>query len=423
MSLDAGVPGTVVLNLLEMIAMQTQIQNRADGPQSVASAPLLKKRLRVLHVVSCLGMGGTEHGVLKIIKALGGEEFEHHICAVRSVDENFTQRMNTAATVSTVGNSRPGFQFPLFRLARLMRHMHPHIVHTRNFGALEAIPAAQLANIPIRIHSEHGYELESLEGLPFRRRVLCRAFYALADEVFTVSNELRDYHSKQAWRRPERIRVLYNGVNTEQFSPRPECAAPVRSEFAIPSGRIVIGTVGRIVPIKDHKTLLEASEILIRAGRNIHVLIVGSGPELPRLQERAAASAELEGRVTFLGSSDRIPELLNAMDIFALPSVSEGMSNTILEAMSTGLPLVVTRAGGNPELVEDGSVGSLFPTRDVQAFAATLSRLVDSPALRSEYGRAARRRAMEKFSLVDMVRNYRDLYREMATRHNVWKGL
>jgi glycosyltransferase involved in cell wall biosynthesis len=197
----------------------------------------------------------------------------------------------------------------------------------------------------------------------------------------------------------------------------------VRSEFGIPSGRIVVGTVGRIVPIKDHRTLLGASEILLRTGRNIHVLIVGSGPELPRLQEQVVASPVLEGRVTFLGSSDRIPELLSAMDIFVLPSISEGMSNTTLEAMSTGLPLVVTRTGGNPELVEDGLVGNLFQPRDVQAFAGTMSRLVDSPALRTEYGRAARQRAVEKFSLAEMVRNYRNLYQEMAKRHDIWKGL
>lgn len=405
--------------------MQTQLQqNPSDQPvcSSLQLSPARKKRLRVLHVVSCLGMGGTEHGVIKLISALGSEDFEHQICAVRGIDENFARRMDIEAIVSNVGNSKQGFQFPLFRLARLMRRIRPHVVHTRNFGALEAIPAARVARVPVAIHSEHGYELEVLDGLPFRRRALCRAFYALTDEVFTVSDELRSYHSRQSWSSRERISVIHNGVNTDQFCPHPERAGLVRSELGIPSGRVVIGTVGRIVPIKDHKTLLEAARILVRAGQDIHVLIVGSGPELPKLQLQAATSPELAGRIMFLGASDRVPDLLNSMDLFVLPSISEGMSNTILEAMATGLPLIVTRAGGNPELVEDARVGRLFTPRDVQALAGILSHLVIDPALRREYGRAARQRAVERFSLTDMVRHYRNLYLDLATRRDVWKG-
>src|SRR5512137_2787476 len=147
------------------------------------------ERLRILHVVSCLQMGGTEKGVLKIIGGLGSTEFEHHICAVRGVDESFVRQMKVPAQVSAVGNAEPGFQFPFFRLARLMKKIRPHIVHSRNFGALEAIPAARFARVPVAIHSEHGYELEILGGLPLRRRFICSAFYALADQVFTVSRD------------------------------------------------------------------------------------------------------------------------------------------------------------------------------------------------------------------------------------------
>ena len=154
--------------------------------------------------------------------------------------------------------------------------------------------------------------------------------------------------------------MIYNGVNTDLFFSRPELAPALRSELAIPRDRIVIGSVGRLVPIKDHKTLLQAAEILVRQGRDVHVLIVGSGSELPKLQAQAAASQDLAGRALFLGASDRVPELLNAMDVFVLPSISEGMSNTILEAMATGLPVVVSRSGGNTELVEGGHVGCLL---------------------------------------------------------------
>jgi sugar transferase (PEP-CTERM/EpsH1 system associated) len=403
--------------------MRTQLQLAMPQVPLTVPQPLSRqKRLRVLHVVSCVGMGGTEHGILKVLQALGSSEFEHQICAMRNIDEDFAHRMKIDATISTVGTSNPGFQFPFFRLSRLMKNFRPHIVHSRNFGALEAIPAARFAGVPVAIHSEHGYELEVLKGLPVRRRVVCRAFYALADEVFTVSNELREYHARESWRAPEKIRVIYNGVNTEQFRPDPELLAPLKSKLGIPAGRVVIGTVGRVVPIKDHDTLLGAAEILMRRGRDIHVLVVGSGSELPRLRMRASASLELRSRTTFLGASDRVPELLNAMDLFVLPSISEGLSNTILEAMATGLPLVVTRAGGNPELVQEDRVGNLFKPRDVEVFAGLLLRLVDDPGLRERYGQAARHRAVEQFSLAGMAKNYRDLYLNLASQHGVGKG-
>jgi sugar transferase (PEP-CTERM/EpsH1 system associated) len=379
-------------------------------------------RLRILHVVSCLGMGGTEHGVLKIMRGLGHAEFEHQICAVRGVDDNFVRQMRVPAKVSAVGRAEPGFQFPLFRLMQLMREFRPHIVHTRNFGALEAIAAARLARVPVAIHSEHGYELEILGGLPLRRRFVCGALYAMADQVCTVTRDLRVYHSEQSWLSPEKFRVIYNGVDTDLFSPRPELAAALRSEIGIPMDRTVIGSVGRLVPIKDYKTLLHAAEILVRQGKDVHVVIVGSGPELPKLQAYAAASRELADRFLFLAASSRVADLLNSMDVFVLPSISEGMSNTILEAMATGLPVVVSRAGGNPELVEEGSVGGLFDPRDVEALAGHLSLLVDNRDLRREYGRAARQRAVDKFSLSGMVQQYRNIYVDLASSRGVWKG-
>lgn len=411
---------------LKTTEMPTQLQRSLPDcpvPSPVRLPTASKGRLRVLHVLSALGIGGTEHGVIKLIRALGADEFEHRICAMRGVDHDFARRMSLESMVSSVGSGREGLQFPLFKLVGLMRRIRPHIVHTRNFGALEALLAARIAGVPVAIHSEHGYELQVLGGLPFRRRLVCAALYALADEVFTVSRDLREYHSKQSWRSPAKINVIYNGVNTEQFCPSSEAASSLHTEFGIPPGRVVIGTVGRIVPIKDHASLLEAAEILVRQGKNIHLLIVGSGPALPQVQERAHASSELEGRTTFSGATDRVPEVLKAMDIFVLPSISEGMSNTILEAMASGLPLVVSQAGGNPELVKNASVGYLFRPRDVQALAVSLSSLVDNASLRRGFGRAARELAVEQFSLSRMVRSYRDLYFGLATRRSAWKGL
>jgi sugar transferase (PEP-CTERM/EpsH1 system associated) len=400
-----------------------QKENLTTAPSSASSRELKQRnRLRVLHVVPFLGVGGTEHGVLKVINGLNEAQFEHSICAVRGIDEEFASRMNMASRAYSAGTAKQGMQFPLFRLAKIMRQVAPHIVHTRNFGALEAIPAARLAGVPVAIHSEHGYELDILSGLPLRRRTLCRVFYGMADAVFTVTNDLRTYHAKQSWLSIDRFRVIENGVDTQRFSLCPGAAVAIRRELGIPQDRLVIGSVGRLVPIKDYPTLLRAVETLIRNGKNLHLLLVGAGPELEKLKAYAAASEALTGRVIFAGASDRIPELLNAMDIFVLPSICEGMSNTILEAMASGLPVIVSRVGGNPGLVQDGRTGWLFTPQDSETLAELLVQLSDSPGQRREFGEEARRRAVEQFSLAGMLDHYRHLYQEMAERRDVWKG-
>lgn len=404
---------------LASLTINVQTQAQTGIPKVPISLQAHTKRLRVLHVVSSLGVGGTEHGVLKVIRELGDSDFEHEICAVRGIDQEFAHRMNIEVKHTSVGTSALGFQFPLFRLKAVMKSFQPHIVHSRNFGSLEAVPAARLAGVPVVIHSEHGYELEILSGLPLRRRVLCRAFYAMTDQVFTVSEDLKNYHSKQSWLPAEKFKVIHNGVNTSVFCPRPEESAAFRGDLGIPPDCVVIGSVGRLVPIKNYETLLAAAEILVKRGENVQVVIAGAGPELGRLRAMAQASADFCNRVRFLGPSDRIDRILSAMDIFVLPSICEGMSNTVLEAMATGLPTVVTNVGGNSDLVQDGITGFLFQPREVDSLATKLSLLVKSTHLRRLVGAAARQRALRKFDLALMVQRYRELYRDLASRRGI----
>lgn len=372
--------------------------------------------LRILHILDRLGVGGTELVVLKLIRGLSESRFEHRLGSLRGMEPVLENVALPGGELLSAGDGSNGFQFPVFRLAEMMRAYRPHIVHSRNWGAIEAIPAAFLGRIPVVIHSEHGYELDMLTGLPKRRRIFRRAAYAMADAVVTVTRELRDYHARQAWLSPERIRVIYNGVDTQTFFPRPEARVILRKRFGLPEQRFIVGTVGRMVPIKDHPTLLRAVEILTQRGIDAHALLVGSGPELERNEQFVKASSVLEGRVTFTGLSQEIPELLNTMDAFALPSISEGMSNTLLEAMATGLPLLATGVGGNTEVLEPERMGWLFQPRDAEALAAHIALLASRENLRRDFAAAARARAVERFSLKRMLKDYTDLYLEFAER-------
>ena len=403
--------------------MNTQTSVELQVPARAASDPATALRgggaLRVLHVFNRLGTGGTEYGILKLVHGLNHGQFEHRLCSIRGFDPELVRRRQLEDKLIIAGSAGDDRQFPLFRLARIMRGYRPHIVHSRNWGAIEAIPAARLARVPVVIHSEHGYELETIAGLPRRQRLLRRVAYAMANAVFAVTRDLRDYHARQARVSTSRIQVIYNGVDTQRFVPRPESRLRLCERTGWPAGSFVVGTVGRLVPIKDHSTLLKAAELLARQGVDVRVLLVGAGPELGRLEDYAAKSGALAGRVCFYGSSDAVPELLNAMDVFVLSSLSEGMSNTLLEAMASGLPVVATRVGGNPELIEEDRSGFLFRPGDIAALASRLECLTNHPELRRQLGAAARQRAVEHFGLERMIEDYRSLYRELAIRRGI----
>jgi len=396
-------------------------ENLVNASAEGASRKTAKKgpSLRVLHVVNRLDMGGTEYGILKVIAGLGNNEFEHQLCAIRGFQPGIAGRPELNDKVVVAAGKESGFQFLLFRLARIMRSFRPHIVHSRNWGAIEAIPAARLAGVTVAIHSEHGYELNMLAGLPFRRRLLRRGIYGMADAVFAVTGELRNYHERQARAAAGSIRVIRNGVDTARFAPRPEIRADIRKKFKLPLKSFVIGSVGRIVPIKDHATMLKAAITLVQRGVDVRVLLAGSGPELARLEQLVEANPELRDRVAFFGAYDNVPEVLNALDVFVLPSISEGMSNTILEAMASGVPVVATRVGGNPELVEENRAGWLFAPGNVAELVHQLEDLAHLGELRRRMGEESRRRAVAEFSLERMIADYRNLYRELAARRGI----
>jgi sugar transferase (PEP-CTERM/EpsH1 system associated) len=402
--------------------LQTLIQEKERSPDLRQSPSLEKtpplRRLRILHVIPQLMPGGTEYALLRLICALGDEEFEHGICATRGVDVEFVRRQMVTSKVFCVGAPGARYQFPFFRLVQTMRSLQPDVVHSRNWGGIEAVPAARLTGVPVVVHSEHGYELDSTERLPYRRRIFRQAVYAMADSVFTNSCELRDYHARQAWVSADTVRVICNGVDTDRFKPEPSLRQQLREELRIPKDSLLVGSVGRLVTIKDHVTLLKAVSSLAGQGLNLRVLLVGAGPEMEKLQRHAAEDANIVGRVIFTGASDRVPELLNAMDVFVLPSRGEGMSNTLLEAMATALPVVASRVGGNPELIEHGCTGFLFMPAEIANLAGALMRLYDRD-VRQQVGTAARERVILRFSLERMVRDYRDLYRGLAARKQV----
>lgn len=373
------------------------------------------ERLRIMHVLACLGNGGTEFGILKLIEGLDPDRFEHRICVTRQYDNEFVKAHRLGEVLFSASGTRRGLQFPMFRLRKLFSQYRPHVVHTRNWGGLEAVLAARCTSVPAVVHSEHGYETMNMAGAPLRQRAFRRVAYSMANQVFTVTAELRDHHARQSWINPDSISVIHNGVDTVRYAPSEDSRELARVDFGIPRHRLVLGSVGRLVAIKDYGTLLRAAELLVTRGVDLHVLLVGLGPESERLKQQASNSQALRDRTTFAGTPERVPQLLNAMDVFILPSLKEGMSNTLLEAMATGLPLIATRVGGNPEVIGEESSEWLFAPGDCQGLAERVWRFAKNPEARVRISAANRERAVTRFSLGRMIEAYTDLYVRVAT--------
>jgi glycosyltransferase involved in cell wall biosynthesis len=208
----------------------------------------------------------------------------------------------------------------------------------------------------------------------------------------------------------ERFEVLYNGVDCRRFAPS-EQRPGLRKALGFGDDELVILTVANLTPVKGHARLLEAAaRVLAGTRRRIRFLWLGEGPERTPLEARIRALG-LGALVELPGGTDRVPQYLAASDLFVLPSELEGMSNAILEAMASGLPVVAYGVGGNLELVDHGHTGLLCPAGDEEALAAALGRLVRNDAERSAMGAAARSRAEQIFSLEAMLVRYADLYR------------
>jgi sugar transferase (PEP-CTERM/EpsH1 system associated) len=366
--------------------------------------------IRIMHVVNNLGKGGLENGLVNLVERLDPRKFEHIVCTVRGLGPNADRlpldRVRLLPLASADSNSR--FQTPA--LVRAIRSLRPHIVHSRNWAAIEAVVAARVARACAVVHSEHGFEAEAWAAEPRRRIYFRRLAFELADQVLSVSSQLRDVHAGRTGFPARRIAVIHNGVDCEKFFPDPAGRASARDELGIGEAEFCIGCVANLLPVKAHMTLLAALDAMPEQAGEWRLLLIGDGPERPGLEAFVEAHPRCKQRVRFLGSSGRVPELLRGMDVFVLPSLAEGICNSLLEAMATGLPVVATAVGGNPEVVVDGESGLLFPARDVRALSSRLLQLGTDRRLRAQLARGAIQRVREEFSIASMVRAYEQLY-------------
>jgi sugar transferase (PEP-CTERM/EpsH1 system associated) len=368
-------------------------------------------KIRIGHVVGWLHFGGKENGIVNLVNSLDPDTFENYIFSFVK-NGPLTQRIIPARCRVFEFGEKLGGDYRLYlKLAQAFRYHRIHIAHTHGWGTLlEGFVAAKLAGVPIVVHGEHGTIKDDTKMHIYIQRLLWR----MTDQVLSVSEVLREKLCKTIGFPKERIRVVTNGVDLCRFDVA-EKLSGYTSPLGLRSGALMFGTIGRLVPVKSYPILLAASRLIFDRIPNSYLISVGEGSLYDELSAMVR-NYDMTDRVKFLGWRSDVPKILKALDVYVLASESEGMSNTILEAMASGLPVVATAVGGNVELVVDGQTGLLVPPNDPKALAEAVVTLLCDPTRRSKMGQLGHQRVREYFSLETMARNYAGFYLEIFSR-------
>lgn len=372
----------------------------------------------VLHVMYRFDTGGLENGVVNLINHMPSDRYRHAILALTEVTD-FRHRIQRDDVECFALNKPPGQGFWLYpQLYRLFRELRPAVVHSRNLAALEVQLPAWLARVPVRIHGEHGRDVGDLDGRNRTYQRVRRFYRPFVSHYIALSRDLGDYLTGPIGVPADRVSQFVNGVDTERFSihaseaterlpqPIPGCPFDPRRHW-------IVGTVGRMQAVKDQLMLTRAFILTVHAApelrERMRLVMVGDGP----LRAQCQALLDEAGMTDLAwlpGERSDVPAVMRGLHVFALPSLAEGISNTILEAMASGLPVAATEVGGNADLVTPQITGLLVAAGDPQPMAGALLRLVRNPAQAAAMGEAGRQRVERDFSMRAMVARYQGLY-------------
>ena len=375
-----------------------------------------RDNLHVAYGVLSLQTGGIERLVVDLVR-----DGQRRGCqtTVICLDE----RGQLAPQVEAAGGdvvclSRPpGRSASTARAAeRVLAELRPDVIHTHQVGALWYLgQAARTLGIPV-VHTEHSDHFAHARGWLAKLKVWLRWRQArpLAQRLCCVSDDIAQRFARLGISRRANTQVVVNGIDATAFE-APSDGNVVRAEFGIPTGALVIGTIGRLAEVKRQDLLIRAFAALRACGKHPQtwLLIVGDGPERERLA-RLAAALNVRERLIFAGWQSQPQRFLQAMDVFVLSSRHEGLPLVLLEAWAAGLPVVASAVGGIPRTVTHGVNGMLFESGSQSALAETLEGLLDSPAWMSQLGRQGRQEVHSRYSLARMASNYETIYRELT---------
>ena len=357
----------------------------------------MEKPVNIMHIVFSLQCGGLERVAINLAKSFNNDKYNSCICCLDTIGELKTE-LPEGIDVFLV-KRKQGKDFLLaFKLANEIKKRKISLVHTHNMGPLlYGTLASKLVGIPM-INTRHGRENKSCHSL----------IWDFNKYIVAISNDAKKELLSCNKINTNKVNVIYNGIDIEKYSADKKNNISSKKSLGVQDSDIVIGTVARLSEEKDQITLIDAFS-KINSQVRIKLVIAGDGPCKQKLQDHVE-KLNLSEKVMFLGFRNDIPNILKALDIFVLSSLTEGISLTLLEAMAANLPIVATDVGGNPEVVEDGLTGFLVPSKSCDEMAKKIEDLISNEKLIQMMGMAGRKRVEDKFSLNSMVRKYDTLY-------------
>lgn len=365
-----------------------------------------QRATRVVHLIQNLNYGGMERVLHSLGRHLPEHGFEVHVVVLQYLGR-FAEELEGTVTFHQVP---PMGRMSLLHpgpLIETLRGIAPQIVHSHSGVWLKASRAAHVAGVPVMIHTEHGRP----DPVPLADRMIDNLASRMTDRVIAVSEALATLLRRQVVHDPAKVCVIQNGVDTERLG-LPVDRRALRLELGLDPDALIIGSIGRLEPVKNYSLALRAF-----AGLNqpkARLVLVGDGSERARL-EGEAAQLGISDRVHFLGWRSDAERLYPAFDIFSLTSTSEGTSISLLEAMSCGICPVVTDVGGNGAVLGPELARLLVPSEGAAALTSRWREQLNDTGLRTRMGTQARARVRATFSLDHMVREHVNLYRALVS--------
>lgn len=376
----------------------------------------MRAPVTVVYLTDKLAYGGTPLQIVELALHLDRARFRPYLIALSQIEAAIRERLEQSniqmECLEQANWVRVNALPAAWKLYRSLRRLAPEIVHAfLTTGNVLGAVLGTLARVPVIVSSHR--DLGGFDGKWITRMNFWTDRH-LATSVTANSLAVREALAQRSNAPAETIRLLYNGIDLKKIETANRGLAK-RQELGLPPNALAIGVIANIRVAKGHQYLLEAFNRIAPHVPQACLLICGfaGDHDLMKTLQRLAAAGGAAGRVRFMNSRNDIPEMLHALDVVVSPSLSEGFSNAILEAMAAGKPVIATRVGGSPEQIIDGVTGLLVPPQDAGAIAQALLTLLRSPGLRREMGTAAQRHVQKNFSVAIMTRNHTRLYDDL----------
>ena len=366
------------------------------------------EKINILHIYQNSKIGGVQRQLLSLIREYDKELFNPIVCCFGPKEElgKEIEKLNLDFIALNINRYHKFSPAIMIKLYQLMKKRNIHIVRTHKYRAgLYGRIAAFFARIPVVITSIHGNYRKDLR---LERKIANRTLSRVTDRIVAVSESIKEDIIKYDKIEPSRVIVIHNGVDISKFNPEGKFH-DIRKEFVIAGSDVVMGFVGRLVPAKGLEYLIDAFSLLEKEMKNIKLLIVGQGSLLDGLRNRAQKYG-INGSVIFTGKRHDIPDIVSGIDIFVMPSLAEGLPNSLLEAMAMCKPIIATSVGGIPEIIKNEINGLLVPPKNAESLVTAIKTLLTNRHLAAKIGQKARNYVEKNLSIQVTARKWESLY-------------